>query len=119
MIRWLEEGIQKMKFTKQTTSFGQNAPNTSARAPGSNGPGPIPAQGALVQAGITKVVANPGDPNFSDELAAKQRTHSKSNQVPTHPAHCDRPQRGSRGDGKLVLEAGAAAAGECNDWAGE
>jgi hypothetical protein len=110
-------GDDLMKFTRNAVSFGQNARNTSAPAPGANGPGPLPAASAAVQDGRVAVQTSPGDPNFGAEMTAKQQ-HPKSKQVPTHPAHNDRAMRGARSDGSVVLEAGAAA-GSCNDWAGE
>jgi hypothetical protein len=107
-----------MKFKRSNMSFGQNAPNTSARAPGSNGPGPLPAPSAAVADGRVKVITSPGDPNFPSDIV-KAQMHPKSKQVPTHPAHSDRPLRGSKADANVVLEAGAIAANGANDWAGE
>lgn len=78
-------------------------------APGSSGPSPLPAEGALVQAGRMKVVSTPGDPNFPADIV-KRQTHPKSRPVPNHPAHRNRADRGSRSDGNVILEAGAAAA---------
>jgi hypothetical protein len=91
--------------------------NTSAPAPGSNGPAPAMAQGALVQAGRLTVQANPGDPNFPADIVARQQ-HPKSKQVETHPAHRsrNRANRSKRSNGALVLEAGAANA-KCVDSA--
>jgi hypothetical protein len=111
-----------MKYHKSQVSFGQNVrantPNLSARAPGSNGPGPVPAPSAEVSDGRVKVQPNPGDPDFEAAILKKQN-HPKSKQVPTHPAHRDRPLRGTKGDGNAVLEAGAVAAAGKTDWAGE
>ena len=110
-----------MKLTRQNVSFGQNAvngPNLSARAPGSNGPAPLPAPSAAVADGRVKVITSPGDPNFPSDIV-KAQMHPKSKQVPTHPAHSDRPLRGSKADANVVLEAGAVAANGANDWAGE
>jgi hypothetical protein len=108
-----------MRYTKNQVSFGQNAPNASARAPGSSAPAPLPAPSAAVADGRVKVVSTPGDPNFPSDIVKHQMQHPKSVQVPTHPAHSDRPMRGVRNDGQTVIEAGAAAAAGCNDWAGE
>src|SRR5260221_4030057 len=98
--------MMAMKFTKQATSFGQNVPNTSARAPGSNGPQPPAPQSISSQAGRVVVQSNPGEPS----AVAETQVHAKSAQVETHPAHTNRKDRGSRADGKLVLEAGAVNA---------
>jgi hypothetical protein len=97
-------------YTRDRVSFGQQPPrNTSAPAPGSNGPAPLPAASAAVADGRVRVVASPGDPNFPSEIVARQ-THPKSAPVPNHPAHRSRAMRGKRGDGQVVLEQGAANA---------
>jgi hypothetical protein len=105
MIRSIKES--KMKpYTKSQVSFGQQPQNTSARAPGSNGPQPPAPQSISSQAGRVVVQSNPGEPS----AIAETQVHAKSRQVETRPAHSDREMRGKRGDGTLVLEAGAANA---------
>jgi|SRR6185437_15356464 hypothetical protein len=105
-----------MKFNSRQN--GPYAQNTSARAPGSNGPASLPSGGSGPQAGVTEVVANPGDPEFSAQQNLTGQ-HPKSRQVPTHSAHANNtdPYRGTIADGQDVLDAGEAAATR-NDWAG-
>jgi hypothetical protein len=100
-------------YTRDQVSFGQQPRNTSPPAPGSNGPSPMAPSDISSQAGRVVVQSNPGEPS----AVAETQVHAKSAQVPNHPAHRSRADRGSRGDGALVLEAGAANAA-CTDWAG-
>src|SRR5258708_2575952 len=104
---------KKMKYTKNQVSFGQNVPNTSARAPGASGPQPPAPSSISAQAGRVVVQSNPGEPS----AIAETQVHSKSAQVETHPSHRSRKDRGSKSNGGLVLEAGAALA-RCTDYAG-
>jgi len=77
-------------------------PANAFPAPGSNGPGPM-AQG------FDKVITSAGDPNFTRNSLTTQQ---KGQQVPLHPSHRSRADRGSWSRGQDVLDAGNAAAGE-------
>src|ERR1700730_4161776 len=93
-------------YTRDRVSFGQQPRNTSMPARGANGPSPLAPSDISSQAGRVVVQSNPGEPS----AIAETQVHAKSVPVPNHPAHGDRPMRGSRGDGTVVLEAGAANA---------
>ena len=99
-------------FNRQNFSFPTPPRNTSAPAPGANGPSPMAPQAIMSQAGRVVVQSNPGEPS----AVAETQVHPKSKQVATHPAHA---KRGRVADGSLVLEAGAVAGAcaECNDSA--
>jgi hypothetical protein len=88
---------------------GPDSPITPGyRAPGSNGPQPIDPRDASVgpQSGLTKVVSNPGDPDFPHFIVAEQQ-HPKCKQVQTHPAmdhHRQKHQRGAPGTASDILD---------------
>ena len=81
------------------------AVGNSYPAPGANGPAPLPAPCALVQAGVAEVVTQPGDPTFTRTTLAKQLP------VKPHPATPSRELRGVHNpNGQDLIDQGTAAA---------
>jgi hypothetical protein len=91
---------------------GPDSPITPGyRAPGSNGQQPLDPRDASVgpQSGLTKVVSNPGDPNFEHDILVRQGLYhpTKQKQVQTHSAmdhHRQKHQRGAPGTASDVLD---------------
>src|SRR5260370_9852749 len=97
----------------------QNGRNTSARAPGSNGPGSVPSDPSGPQDGIAEVQTSPGDPLFSEKYGEQQRTGTKPYDAipstePARPVVRHHNKTESIGTGKLITESGARLPGARN-----